>query len=152
MDRHLNTLDYISNHKDTKAQSNTKHEPLSPKEEEIGKKIVNAAYTVHSRLGPGLLESVYETCFCYELSKAGLNYKRQVWVPINYDDRVLESALKLDVIVEDLVICELKAVDDMNPVYKAQLLSHMKLMKKRLGYLINFNVPVIKKGIDRIIL
>jgi GxxExxY protein len=103
-------------------------------------------------LGPGLLESVYETCFCHELTKAGLNYKRQVYVPITYDDVVLESALRLDVFVEDLVICELKATEDMNPVFKAQLLSHMKLMEKRLGYLINFNVPVMKNGIKRMIL
>jgi GxxExxY protein len=103
-------------------------------------------------LRPGLLESIYETCLCYELKKAGLHFQRQIYVPIKYDEIILESALKLDVIVEDLVIVELKAVDEMNPVYKSQLLSHMKLLEKRLGYLINFNVPLIKQGISRLIL
>ncbi len=124
---------------------------LSIEEEEIGKKIVNSAYIVHKSLGPGLLESVYETCFCHELCKAGLNIKRQSVVPIVYDGMVFDAALRLDVIVEDLVICELKAVETINPVYEAQLLSYLKLRQKRLGFLINFNVPRIKEGINRMI-
>jgi len=99
-----------------------------------------------------LLEKVYEVCFCHELSKRGLEYKRQVDVPIVYDGIVFDEGLRLDVLVEELIICELKAVEEMNPVWEAQLLSHLKLTGKRLGFLINFNVPVIKKGIKRIIL
>ena len=127
-------------------------EPLSDREEEIGEKVVDSAYIIHKMLGAGLLEKVYEVCFCHELSKRGLSYKRQIDVPIVYDGITFDEGLRLDVFIEDLVICELKAVDETNPVWEAQLLSHLKLMKKRLGFLINFNVPVIKDGIKRIIL
>jgi GxxExxY protein len=99
-----------------------------------------------------LLEKVYEVCFCHELSKRGLEFQRQVEVPIEYDGIVFNEGLRLDVLVEDLIICELKAVDEMNPVWEAQILSHLKLSGKRLGFLINFNVPAFKKGIKRIIL
>lgn len=126
--------------------------PLTEKEENIGKAIVNAAFTVHKSLGPGLLEKVYEVCFCYELKKFGMNYQKQVDIPIVYDNITFEEGLRLDVLVEDLVIVELKAVDEMNPVYQAQILSYLKLTGKRLGYLINFNIPLIKDGIKRLIL
>ena len=128
------------------------HRSLSLREEEIGKKIVDAAYHVHKTLGPGLLENIYEVCFCHELTKHELNYQRQVDIPIRYDGLYFDEGLSLDVLVEDLVICELKAVDKVNPVWEAQLLSHLKLTGKRLGYLINFNVPLIKKGIKRMVL
>jgi GxxExxY protein len=125
---------------------------LSEREEFIAEKIVDAAFTVHKLLGPGLLERVYEVCFCHELSKRELKYQRQVDLPITYDGMIFDEGLRLDVLVEDLIICELKAVDEMNPVWKAQILSHLRLTGKRLGFLINFNVPLIKKGINRIIL
>lgn len=125
---------------------------LSAREEEVGKAVVNAAFTVHKELGPGLLEKVYETCLCHELLKKGFSIKRQLDIPIVYDGITFEEGLRLDVLVEDLVICELKAVDEINPVWTAQLLSHLKLTGKRLGYLINFNVPLIKQGIKRLIL
>lgn len=125
---------------------------LSEKEEQIAKEIVNAAYIVHKKLGPGLLESVYEVCFCYELNKAGLIAERQISVPVIYEGITFDVGFRLDVLVEDLVICELKAIDLMHPVFEAQLLSHLKLTKKRLGFLINFNVPVIKQGVKRMIL
>jgi GxxExxY protein len=128
------------------------YNPLSEKEEQIAKVIVNAAYKVHKTLGPGLLESVYEVCFCHELSKSGVSYERQVSVPIIYDGIRFDETLRLDVLVEKLVICELKAVEMMNPIFEAQLLSYLKLTQKRLAFLINFNVPVIKDGIKRIIL
>lgn len=126
--------------------------PLSDREEGIAKKIVDAAFTVHKKLGPGLLEKIYEVCFCHELSKRDLAFRRQVDIPIVYDGMTFDEGLRLDVIIEDIIICELKAVDEMNPVWEAQILSHLKLMGKRLGFLINFNVPTIKKGIKRIIL
>ncbi len=125
---------------------------LSDREEYIATQIVDAAYTVHKKLGPGLLEKVYEVCFCHELSKKGLEYQRQVDFPIVYDGIVFEEGLRLDVLVEELVICELKAKDEVNPVWKAQVLSHLKLLDKRLGFLINFNMARIKDGINRLIL
>jgi GxxExxY protein len=125
--------------------------PLSAEEERVGKLIVDAAMVVHRSLGPGLLESIYEVCFCHELARRSLSFRRQVVVPIIYDGITFDEGLRLDVLVEDLVICELKAVDMMNPVYEAQILSQLKLTGKRLGYLINFNVPLIKNGIKRMI-
>lgn len=121
-------------------------------EEEVAKKIVNAAYIVHKALGPGLLESVYEICFCHELNKADLLVGRQLPVLINYNGIKFDVALRLDVLVENLIVCELKAVEVMHPVFEAQLLSHLKLTGKRLGFLINFNVPTIKQGIKRMVL
>jgi GxxExxY protein len=126
--------------------------PLSNREEYIAEKIVDAAYAVHKELGPGLLEKVYEACLCHELSKRQLKFQRQVDIPISYDGMIFDEGLRLDVLVEDLVICELKAVDEMHPVWKAQIISHLKLTGKRLGFLINFNVPLIKNGIRRIII
>ena len=119
--------------------------------EEIARKIVDAAYTVHKTLGPGLLERIYEVCFCHELAKRGLRYVRQADLPIVYDGILFNEGLRLDVLVEDVIICELKAVDEMNPVWEAQVLSHLKLSGKKLGFLINFNVTRIKDGIKRII-
>jgi GxxExxY protein len=126
--------------------------PLSEREERIGKAVIEAAYAVHSALGPGLLESVYELCFCHELKKRGFSFERQVAVPVVYDDLTFDAGLRLDVLIEDLVVCELKAADRSNPVFMAQILTQLKLTGKRLGYLINFNVPIIKRGIKRVIL
>ncbi len=124
---------------------------LPEQEEAIGKSIVNAAYKVHSELGPGLLEKVYEVCLAHELKKDGLIVERQVDIPIQYDGIVFDEGLRLDILVENKVIVEIKAVDLVNPVWQAQVLSHLKLTNHRLGYLINFNVPRIKDGIKRII-
>ena len=125
---------------------------ISEEEEKIGKAVVDAAYTIHKELGPGLLEKVYEVCFSHELTKKGFSVRRQIDIPIVYDGIVFEEGLRLDVLVNDLVICELKALENVNPVWEAQLLSHLKLTNKRLGYLINFNVPLIKNGIKRMII
>jgi len=129
-----------------------KFEKVSDKEEMLATEIVDTAYTVHKALGPGLLEKVYEVCFCHELTKKGLSYQRQVEIPIEYDGITFDEGLRLDVMVEGLIICEIKAVDKMNPVWNAQLLSYLKLTGKRIGFLINFNVPIVKNGIKRIIL
>ncbi len=128
------------------------YQKLSTKTEGIAETIVNSAYSVHNALGAGLLENIYEVCFCHELDKANLAYQRQVSIPIQYDGITFQEGLRLDVLVEDKVICEIKAVDKMNLIYTAQLLSYLKLTGKRLGFLINFNVPVIKNGIKRVIL
>jgi GxxExxY protein len=122
---------------------------LSTEKEEIGKEVVNAAFKVHKSLGPGLLEKVYEVCLCHELRKRGLNVERQLDIPIVYDGITFEEGLRLDLLVEDKVVIELKAVDMVNPVWEAQIISHLMLTGKRLGFLINFNVALIKHGIRR---
>lgn len=127
-------------------------EKLSDEIENIGKLIVDSAYTVHKNVGPGLLEKVYEVCFCHELKKRNLNYQRQIPIPIIYDGLEFDEALRLDVLVEGKIICELKAVETVNPVWEAQILSHLKLTGNRLGYLLNFNVPRIKQGIKRYVI
>ncbi|MCW9708875.1 GxxExxY protein [Fodinibius salsisoli] len=127
------------------ADKHNQYDPISPELEKIGKGIVDSAYRVHKSLGPGLLEKIYEICFCHELSKKAIQSRRQVALPIHYE------GLRLDVLVADEVICELKALDEINPVWEAQILSHLKLLDKRLGYLINFNVKNIGKGIKRFV-
>jgi GxxExxY protein len=126
--------------------------PLSPAVKQLASKIVDSAFTVHKSLGPGLLESICETCFCHELSKRRISFKRQVAVPLIYDNLRFEDGLRIDVLAGDLIICELKAVATLLPVHQAQLLSYLKLTQKRLAFLINFNVPVIKHGIRRFVL
>ena len=117
--------------------------------EYIGKIIVDSALKVHKALGPGLLEKVYEVCLAHELTKAGLKVQRQIDIPIAYDGIQFEEGLRLDLFVEEKVIIEIKAVETVNPVWESQIISHLKLLNKKLGYLINFNVPLIKKGIRR---
>ncbi|MFY7740093.1 MAG: GxxExxY protein [Flavobacterium sp.] len=119
--------------------------------EEIARVIVNSAFKVHKELGPGLLEKIYEACLAYEIEKAGLIVKRQVDIPIIYDGIQLNEKLRLDLIVENLVIIETKAVEIINPVWQAQIISHLRLTNNELGFLINFNVPLIKNGIKRFI-
>lgn len=103
-------------------------------------------------LEPGLLEKVYEVCFCHMLTEKGFQVKRQMDIPIVFDKIRFDEGLRIDVMVNDLVICELKALENVNPVWEAQLLSHLKLTNKRLGYLINSNVPLIKSGIKRMVI
>ncbi len=122
---------------------------LSDEEEYIGKAIVHSAYLVHSILGPGLLEKIYEICLTHELTKAGLVVERQVNVPIVYDNIVFEEGLRLDLLVNGTVVIELKAVDTIHPVWEAQIISQLRLTDLNLGYLINFNVALIKNGIRR---
>jgi GxxExxY protein len=128
------------------------YKEVSEEEDRIGREIVNAAFHVHKELGPGLLEKVYEVCFCHVLAQKGFEVKRQIDIPIVFEGIFFDEGLRLDVIVNDMVICELKALENVNPVWEAQLLSHLKLTNKRLGYLINFNVPLIKNGIKRMVI
>ena len=127
------------------------HAKLTDREELLGKEIVDCVFRVHKKLGPGLLERIYEVCFCHELFKKGIAHKRQIDIPIVYDELVFDECLRIDVLVEDQVICELKAVELMNAVWHAQVISHLKLTNKRLGYLINFNVSLARDGIKRFI-
>ena len=128
------------------------YKPLSKETEDIVSKIIDAAMAVHRTLGPGLLEKVYEVCICHELEKRSLKFKRQVNIPIVYDGISFEEGYRIDILVEDQVIIELKAVENYNPVWKAQVLSYLKVTGKRLGLLINFNVPLLKDGVQRVIL
>jgi GxxExxY protein len=122
---------------------------LNEREEWLCKQIVDSAFRVHQQLGPGLLEKIYEKCLCYELEKKGIDYKRQMYLPIFYDGLEFDEGLRLDILVDDMIICEIKAVDEVNPIWQAQLLSHLRLTGKRVGFVINFNTVLIKNGIRR---
>lgn len=119
-------------------------------ENEVAKRIVDAAYRVHTTLGPGLLESAYEAVLAFELESRGLRVARQQAVPIVYQGMRIEMGFRADLIVADLVIVEIKSVEAVAPVHKKQLLTHLRLAGKRLGLLINFNVALVKDGITRI--
>jgi GxxExxY protein len=114
--------------------------------------VVGAAFRVHAELGPGLLEGVYEVCLAHELTKRGFFVERQVALPVFYGGVKIEAGLRLDLLVENRLIVEVKAVENFHPVHKAQVLTYLKLTGRPLGLLINFNVPLIKDGIKRIIL
>jgi GxxExxY protein len=125
--------------------------PIPAEVERVGKVVLDSAYRVHTALGPGLLESFYETCIVYELRKSGLLVETQVDVPVVYENIRLESGLRLDLLVESCVIIEIKAVEIINPVFEAQLLSYLRLSGIRLGFLINFTVPHLKNGIKQMV-
>ncbi len=120
-------------------------------ENEIAKIIVDVAFQVHKRLGPGLLESVYEVILAYELKKRGLIVKRQVPVPIVFDEIKFDEGFRADLIVEEKVIVELKSVEKVSRVHKKQLLTYLRLADKRLGLLINFGTELIRDGISRVV-
>ncbi len=136
------------NHQDTK----TPREGPGEEWDAVAKVVVDAAFRVHSELGPGLLESVYEVCLAHELGKRGLQVERQVLLPVVYDGVKIEAGLRIDLLVDGKLIVELKAVENLLPVHKAQVLTYLKLSRRRLALLINFNVPLIKDGIKRIAL
>lgn len=128
------------------------YQKLSDKEEWVAKEIVDIAVNIHIQLGPGLLESVYAKCFYYELANRNISFEREKQVPIIYNDLKIDDGLKLDCLVEQLIIIEFKAQENYHPVWEAQLMSYLKLTKKRLGFLINFHVPLMKDEIKRIII
>ena len=111
--------------------------------------IIGCAYQVHKKLGPGLLESTYETCLCYELQKKGIQYERQKELNINYDGILLQNAYRIDLLVENKIMLELKAVDELKPIHTAQLLTYMKLSNIHIGLLINFNTVNLQNEIKR---
>ena len=126
--------------------------PVSPDVERVGKAVLDAAFKVHTALGPGLLESVYETCTAFELTQSGLCAPTQVALPVTYRGIKMDAGLRLDMVVEESVIVEFKSVDTMNPICEAQLITYLKLTGIRLGFLINFNVVHLKDGIKRMVL
>ena len=120
-------------------------------ENEIAKMIVNVAFKIHTRLGPGLLETVYEAVLFYELSKLGLKVQRQVPIPLVYESVRFDEGFRADLVVEDKVLVEIKSVEKIAPVHKKQLLTYLRLADKRLGLLINFGEALIKDGISRVV-
>lgn len=131
--------------------ANIKYNQVSENDERLGVHIIDIAVCIHKALGPGLLESIYEKCFCYELSKRGIAFERQKIVRLKYDQLVIDEGLRIDLLVDDLVVVELKAQEYYHPVWEAQILSYLKLSNKRLGYILNFNVPLMKEGMKRMI-
>ena len=123
--------------------------PLNPIDA-IAKQVVDASFKVRKHLGPGLLESAYEACLAHELNKRGYRVERQKAQPVVFDGLEIEVGCRLDLLVEDSIIIELKAIEQLAPIHQAQLLTYLKLSNKQLGFLINFNVPLIKDGIRRI--
>ena len=120
-------------------------------ENEIGTAIIAATMKVHAAVGPGLLESAYETCLLYELEKQGLRVSRQVSIPIRYEDLTIDNGYRIDLLVGDRVVVELKALETILPVHRAQLLSYLRLGGFKLGYLLNFNVARMRDGIVRLV-
>jgi GxxExxY protein len=120
-------------------------------EEEIGHLIIGAAIKVHSVVGPGLLESAYETCLVYELEKHRIAVRRQVPIPIKYEDLKIDNGYRVDLLVDDQVVVELKAIESILPVHRGQLLSYLRLGSFRLGYLLNFHVAHMRDGIVRMV-
>ena len=120
--------------------------------EDLTQNIIGAAMDVHRELGPGLLESSYEACLCHELSLRGIRFRRQVELPILYKGIRLDCGYRIDLIIEESVIVELKAIDKLAPIHEAQLLTYLRLTGRRIGLLINFNVPLLKNGIIREVL
>ncbi|HEX3091928.1 MAG TPA: GxxExxY protein [Candidatus Angelobacter sp.] len=120
--------------------------------EDLTREIIGASIEVHKNVGPGLLEGVYEECLCHELKLRNLKFERQIIVPVSYKGVALDCGYRLDLLVEDTVILELKSVDRMHPIFEAQLLTYMRMLQKPVGLLINFNVPTLRSGIIRKVL
>jgi len=119
--------------------------------EEIGRNIVHSAITVHKALGPGLLESVYQKCLAYEIEKVGLTVDCEVPLPVKYESVTIDAGFRIDMIVQNLIIIENKTVDKIAPIHEAQLLTYLKLTNLKLGFLLNWNVPLMKDGIKRMV-
>lgn len=127
-------------------------EPLPDATERVGRAVLDGAFAVHKSLGPGLLESVYEACLAEELLKAGLRVERQLGVPVAYGDARIEVGYRLDLLVEQSVVVEIKSIDALAAIHTAQILTYMRFADIRLGYLINFNTVMLKSGLRRVVL
>jgi GxxExxY protein len=128
------------------------HGAISAHAEKVATEIVDAAIKVHRALGPGLLESAYEACLCYELSKRAIPYRQQVALPVKYEEVFVETGFRIDILVDECVIIELKSAETIVPIHEAQLLTYLKLANIRLGFILNFNVPLMKQGIKRMVI
>ena len=125
------------------------HRGTEPQRDSLTEKVIGTAITVHRALGPGLLESAYEECLCYELSSAGLAFRKQVELAVLYKKVKLDCRYRMDIVVSESLVLEIKTVEKLLPIHQAQLLTYLKLSGIRTGLLINFNVPVLKNGIKR---
>ena len=133
-------------------QEHQGHQEVPAAADAIARAVVNAGLQVHKALGPGLLESAYEHCLAYEIQTRGLSVRRQVALPIIYKDISLDAGYRLDLLVEDSVVVEIKAVDALTRVHEAQVLTYLKLSRRRIGLLMNFNVDLFKNGVKRLVL
>jgi len=136
----------------TQSITEKNHKPLTERERWLASQIVEIAITIHRSLGPGLLESIYEKCFCYELTKRKIPFAKQKCTELIYDNVIIDEGLRIDIMVDDLIVIELKAQEVYHPVWEAQLLSYLRLTNKRLGYILNFHMPLMKEGLKRMIL
>jgi GxxExxY protein len=140
------------NHRGTEAQRKINLVEIVRDKDPLTKIVIGSAIEVHRHLGPGLLESVYEECLCHELSLLGIEFKRQVQLPLEYKGVPLECGFRLDILIPEKLIIELKTVEKILPIHEAQLLTYLKLASIPTGLLINFNIPVLKDGIRRMVL
>ncbi len=143
------------NHQDTKGTKKDERmsfEDVDKELDETASQVVDAVFKIHKTFGPGLLESAYEACLIHELKKRGLKVESQVAVPLVYDGVKIDVGFRIDLLVGQRLIVELKAVEAILPIHEAQVLTYLKVTENRLGLLVNFNVPLIKKGIQRVIL
>lgn len=125
---------------------------LSLPENKITQELMDCFLRIHKIMGPGLLESIYEECLCHEMTRRNLAFERQKELPLTYDGTPLNTSLRLDIVVENTIIIEVKSVDTLMPVHEAQLLTYLKMAQMKIGLLVNFNVPLIKHGVKRFVL
>lgn len=128
------------------------YKSLTERENWLAGQIVDIAISIHKAVGPGLLEGIYEKCFCYELTKRNIPFEKQKVIRLQYDGLVIDEGLRIDILIDKLVVVELKAQDYYHPVWEAQLLSYLKLSDNRLGFILNFNVPLMKEGVKRMVI
>jgi GxxExxY protein len=128
-----------------------KESPLDPETERVATEVVDGIFVVHKEMNIGLLESIYEKCLAWELADRGLDVRSQVRLPVLYKGRRIDDGLRIDLLVENKIIIEVKAVKDLDPIFKTQIITYLKLSKLRLGFLVNFHEPTIKAGIHRFV-
>jgi GxxExxY protein len=128
------------------------YKSLTERENWLAGQIVDIAISIHKAVGPGLLEGIYEKCFCYELTKRNIPFEKQKVIRLQYDGLVIDEGLRIDILIDKLVVVELKAQEYYHPVWEAQLLSYLKLSDNRLGFILNFNVPLMKEGVKRMVI
>ena len=141
-----------SNEEKRNHQAHQAHQEVGAQADKVARALVDAGLKVHKALGPGLLESVYEHCLVYELESRGLSLQRQAALPVRYRDIVLDAGYRLDLIVEEMVVVEIKAVENLTRLHEAQILTYLRCSGCRVGLLMNFNVPLFKQGVRRLVL
>jgi GxxExxY protein len=148
----MTELDWSGEEGKRNHQAHQAHQEIGSKTNEVARTVVDAGFKVHKTLGPGLLESVYEHCLVYELEARGLSLQRQAALPVRYGDVVLDAGYRLDLIVEDVVIVEIKTVEALTRLHEAQILTYLRCSGCKIGFLMNFNAVLFKQGIRRLVL